>query len=84
MPQRFSISVPSAQQAVAKYPQLCNPLINLAGVDPAVLGEEEDDEPKPRILSKEEAKAEKQREMANKIGYWSTAAQKREQIYGSN
>jgi hypothetical protein len=34
-------------------------------------------------LMKEETKLEKRTEMANKTGYWSPAAQKREQIYGS-
>jgi hypothetical protein len=55
----------------------------MVGVGRDILGEEEDDEPKPRVLTKEEAKA-KRREMANKIGYWSATARKREQIYGSN
>jgi hypothetical protein len=59
-------------------------LVELAGIDSAVFGEEEDDEPKPRVLTKEEAKFERRKELANKVGYWSPTAQKREQVYQSN
>ena len=69
---------------MSKYPQLRKPLVELAGVEAGVFGEEEEDEPKPRVLTKEEAKFEKRKEMANKVGYWSAGAQKREQIYQSN
>jgi hypothetical protein len=53
-------------------------------MEAGVFGEEEEDEPKPRVLTKEEAKFEKRKEMANKVGYWSAGAQKREQVYQSN
>jgi hypothetical protein len=69
---------------VARYPQLRTPLVELAGVAPGVLGAEPEDEPKPRVLTKEEAKFERRKEMANKVGYWSATAQKREQVYQSN
>jgi hypothetical protein len=79
-----SISIPAAQATVTKHPQLRKPLIELAGIGASVFGAEEEDEPKPRVLSKEEAKFEKRKEMANKVGYWSATAQKREQVYQSN
>ena len=78
------MSAHDAQAAVTKYPQLRKPLIELAGMDSAVFGEEEEDEPKPRVLTKEEAKFERRKELANKVGYWSPTAQKREQVYQSN
>lgn len=83
-PLASSISISAAQAAVSKYPQLRKPLVELAGVEAGVFGEEDEDEPKPRVLTKEEAKFEKRKEMANKVGYWSAGAQKREQIYQSN
>lgn len=49
-----------------------------------MFGEEEEDEPEPRVLTKEEAKLEKWKEMANKVGYWSATARKSEQVYQSN
>ena len=53
-------------------------------MEAGVLGEGEDDEPKPRVLMKEEAKFEKRKEMVNKVRYWSATAQKREQRYQGN
>jgi hypothetical protein len=83
-PLSSSVSARDAQAAVTKYPQLRKPLAEQAGMDSAVLGEEEDDEPKSRVLTKEEAKFERRKELANKVGYWSPTAQKREQVYQSN
>jgi len=79
-----TIDPASAAQAVLKFPQLRKPLVELAGMDAATFGAEEDDEPKPKLLTKEEAKFERRKELANKVGYWSATAQKREQVYSSN